>query len=81
MEYTIIEERGLQTLIEVEHNGETYRSIVICNNKEEFSDAAQVFVNTIKNPRDFPPPEPAPNYEKMIAELKAEFDAYKATHP
>ena len=79
MEYTIIEERGLQTLIEVEHNGETHRSIVICNNEEEFPDAAQVFVNTIKNPCDFPPPEPAPDYGKMIAELKAEIDALKAS--
>ena len=65
MSYTIIEKKGNQTLIEVEHNGEIHRSIVIVTEESEFEDAAQVFVDTVKNPREFPEPEPAPDYGQI----------------
>lgn len=78
MDYTIIEKQDNQTLIEVEHNGEIHRSVVVVADESQFEEAAQSFVDTVKVPREFPPPEPAPDYGKMIADLNAKLEAQAA---
>jgi hypothetical protein len=76
MTYKIISQEDKNTIVEVEINGATHTTLVVCN-EGELDGAVEVFIDSIKNPRTFTSQQ-QPDVQQVIQTQQSMIEALTA---